>query len=162
LINSHIVYSNIWSPYLVKVRMSVAILSHISGNDLYDTISFDMSCLHCSVWRSDRCIVFSKLVKWKVLILKLYFERYSFTFHFTKFLSHFLKKLMLNRNYFLILSLMKKSFRYCVYILSRNREKQLCNKAIKTHKKPFWKRVRTRNTATPNREQVENSFISEF
>jgi hypothetical protein len=36
---------------------------------------------------------------WKVL-LKLYFERYSFTFHFTKFLSNFLKKLMLNRNYF--------------------------------------------------------------
>ena len=33
LINSHIVYSNIWWPYLVKVRMSVAILSHISGND---------------------------------------------------------------------------------------------------------------------------------
>jgi hypothetical protein len=33
LINSHIVYSNIWSPYLVKVRMSVAILSHISGNE---------------------------------------------------------------------------------------------------------------------------------
>ena len=33
LINSHIVYSNIWQPYLVKVRMSVAILSHISGND---------------------------------------------------------------------------------------------------------------------------------
>ena len=32
LINSHIVYSNIRSPYLVKVRMSVAILSHISGN----------------------------------------------------------------------------------------------------------------------------------
>ena len=32
MINSHIVYSNIWSPYLVKVRMSVAILSHISGN----------------------------------------------------------------------------------------------------------------------------------
>ena len=32
LINSHIVYSNIWSPYLIKVRMSVAILSHISGN----------------------------------------------------------------------------------------------------------------------------------
>ena len=25
LINSHIVYSNIWSPYLVKVRMSVII-----------------------------------------------------------------------------------------------------------------------------------------
>jgi hypothetical protein len=58
--------------------------------NLYDIISFDMSCFHCSVWRSDRCIVFSKLVKWKVL-LKLYFERYSFTFHFTKFLSHFLK-----------------------------------------------------------------------
>ena len=34
LINSHIVYSNIWSPYLVKVRMSVAILSHISGNEV--------------------------------------------------------------------------------------------------------------------------------
>jgi hypothetical protein len=34
LINSHIVYSNIWSPYLVKVRMSVAILSHISGNEI--------------------------------------------------------------------------------------------------------------------------------
>jgi hypothetical protein len=29
LINSHIVCSNIWSPYWVKVRMSVAILSHI-------------------------------------------------------------------------------------------------------------------------------------
>ena len=29
--------------------------------NLYDTISFDMSCFHCSVWRSDRCIVFSKL-----------------------------------------------------------------------------------------------------
>ena len=27
-------------------------------------------------------------------------ERYSFTFHFTKFRSHFLNKLMLNRNYF--------------------------------------------------------------
>jgi hypothetical protein len=30
-----IVYSNIWPPYLVKVRMSVAILSHISGNVVY-------------------------------------------------------------------------------------------------------------------------------
>jgi hypothetical protein len=59
--------------------------------NLYDTISFDMSCFHCSVWHSDNCIVFSKLVKWKVL-LKLYFEQYSFTYHFTKFLSHFLKK----------------------------------------------------------------------
>jgi hypothetical protein len=65
--------------------------------NLYDTISFNMSCFHCSVWRSDHCIVFSKLVMWKVL-LKLYSERYSFTFHFTKFLSHFLKKIMLNRN----------------------------------------------------------------
>ena len=106
-----------------------------------------MSCFHCAVWCSNRCIVFSKLVKRKVL-LKLYFKRYSFTIYFSKFLSHFLKKLMLNRNYFLILSLVKKSFRYCVYILSRNREKQLCNKAIKSHKKPFWKRVHTRNTAT--------------
>jgi hypothetical protein len=58
--------------------------------NLYDTTSFDMSCFHCSVWHSDHCIVFSKLVKWKVL-LKLYFEQYSFTYHFTKFLSHFLK-----------------------------------------------------------------------
>jgi hypothetical protein len=55
---------------------------------------------------------------------------------------------MLNRIYFLILSLVKKSFRYCVYILSRNREKQLCNKTIKTHKKPFWKLACTRNAAT--------------
>ena len=30
------------------------------------------------------------------------------TFHFTKYLGHFLKKLLLNRNYFLILSLVKK------------------------------------------------------
>ena len=34
--------------------------------------------------------------------------------------------------------LVKKSFHHCVYILSRNREKQLCNKAIKrSHRKPF-------------------------
>jgi hypothetical protein len=38
LINSHIVYSNIWSLYLVKVRMSVAILSHISGNVTYNAL----------------------------------------------------------------------------------------------------------------------------
>ena len=101
-----------------------------------------MSCFHCAVWCSDRCIVFSKLVKWKVL-LKLYFERYNFTFHFTKFLSHFLNKLMLNRNYFIILSVVKKSVSHCAYIPSRNREKQLCNMAIKSHQKPFWKRVRT-------------------
>jgi hypothetical protein len=31
--------------------------------NLYDNISFDMSSFHCSVWRSDRCIVFSKVVK---------------------------------------------------------------------------------------------------
>jgi hypothetical protein len=73
----------------------------------------------------------------------LYFERYSFTFHFTKFLSHFLKKLMLNRNYFLILRLANKSFRYCVYILSmqESRKKQLCNKAIKWHKKSHFESV---------------------
>jgi hypothetical protein len=47
-----------------------------------------------------------------------------------------------------ILSLVKESFRYCVYIPSRNWEKQLCNKAIKSQKKPFWKCVCTRNTAT--------------
>jgi hypothetical protein len=64
-------------------------------------------------------IVFLKLVKWKVCLKLLYFEQYSFTFHFTKFLSHFLNKLMLNRNYFLILNLVKKSFHLCVYILSR-------------------------------------------
>jgi hypothetical protein len=30
----------------------------------YDTIAFDMSCfIHCAEWCSDRCIVFSKLVK---------------------------------------------------------------------------------------------------
>ena len=39
---------------------------------------------------------------------------------------------MLKRDYFLILSLAKKSFRYCVYVLS---EKQLCNKVIKSHKR---------------------------
>ena len=57
--------------------------------------------------------------------------------NFNIFLSHFLKKLMLNRNYFLILSLVKKSFHHCVYILSRNREKQLCNKTKKSQRKPF-------------------------
>ena len=38
--------------------------------NLFDTISFDMSCFHCAVWCSDRCIVFSKLLKWKVLLFK--------------------------------------------------------------------------------------------
>jgi hypothetical protein len=36
-------------------------------SNLYDTISFDMSCFHwavcCMVFNSDHCIVFSKLVK---------------------------------------------------------------------------------------------------
>jgi hypothetical protein len=82
------------------------------------------------------------------VLLKLYFERYSFRLHLTKCLSHFLNKLMPNRNYFLSLSLVKKSFRCYVYILSRNPGKQLCNKATKSHKKPYWKRVRTRNIAT--------------
>jgi hypothetical protein len=60
--------------------------------NLYDTISFDMSCFHCAVLygvlTAVICIVFSK-VKWKVLLI-LYFECHSFTFHFTKFLSYFL------------------------------------------------------------------------
>jgi hypothetical protein len=38
--------------------------------------------------------------KVKSVLKLLYFEWYSFTFHFTKFLSHFPNKLMLNRNYF--------------------------------------------------------------
>jgi hypothetical protein len=41
LINSHIVYSNICSPYLIKVRMSVAILSHISGNSIYKRYKYN-------------------------------------------------------------------------------------------------------------------------
>jgi hypothetical protein len=52
--------------------------------------------------------------------------------------------------------------RYCDYIPNRNREKQLCNKAIKSHKKPFLKRVRTRNTATLLVNRPKNSFISEI
>ena len=82
-----------------------------------------MSCFHCAVWCLDYCtIAFFETCKVKSVLKLLYFERYSFTFHFTKFLSHFLDKLMLNRN-FLILSLVKKSLHHCIYIISRNREK---------------------------------------
>jgi hypothetical protein len=76
-------------------------------------------------------------------------ERYSFTFHFTQFLSHFLNKLMLNRNYFFNSKSGEKVIPWLCFIgPSRNREKRLCNKAIKSHAKPFWKRACTRNTAT--------------
>ena len=91
--------------------------------NLHDTISVDMSCFHCAVWCLDAVLHYCVFgtCKVKSVLKLLYFERYSFTFHFTKFLSHFPNKLMLNRNYFLIL--VKKSFHHCVYILSRNREK---------------------------------------
>ena len=101
-----------------------------------------MSCFHCAVWCSGRFIVFSKLVTCKVL-LKFYFERYSFTFHFTKFRRHFLKKIKVEQK----LSFHSKSGEKVIpllyiYILSRNREKQLCNKAI------LKACAYTRNTAT--------------
>ena len=92
-------------------------------------VLYGVLTLYCTI--VNYCVF--ETCKMKSVLKLLYFERYSFTFHFTKFLSHFLNKLMLNRNYFLILSLVKKSFHHCVYILSRNREKQLCNKAIKSH-----------------------------
>jgi hypothetical protein len=60
LINSHIVYSNIWSPYLVKVRISVAILSHISGNEpeidasvTHDSTVAVCICSHVTNFQSD-------------------------------------------------------------------------------------------------------------
>jgi hypothetical protein len=46
-----------------------------------------------------KCLV----VKRKVLLFKNFISKdivLYFNFYFTKFLSHFLKKLMLNRNYF--------------------------------------------------------------
>jgi hypothetical protein len=73
-----------------------------------------------------------------------------------------MKKLMLNRNYF------KQSFRWNshsvigLYILSRNREKQLCDKAIKSKRKPFWKRVRTRNTYTKTIIRLRLSDYGEY
>jgi hypothetical protein len=75
-------------------------------------ISFDMSCFHCAVWCPVAVLYYCvfETCKVKSVLKLLYFERYSSTFHFTKFLSHFLNKLMLNRNYFLILCLVKKSF----------------------------------------------------
>jgi hypothetical protein len=97
-------------------------------------------------------------------VLKLYFERYSFTFQFTKFLSHFLKNNNAKQKLFFNSSLVKKSFRFYVYILSRNREKQLCTKAIKSsHNKLFWKRVLERVRIQETlQQQNENSFISDF
>ena len=50
---------------------------------------------------------------------------------------------------------MKKSFRFYVYILSINREKQLCNKATKSH----FESVCVQETL---QQQNENSFISDF
>jgi hypothetical protein len=63
--------------------------------------------------------MFSKLVK---SVLKLYFEAFvdssnCFTFHFTKFLSHFLNKLMLNRNYFFNSKSGEKLSHHFVHIL---------------------------------------------
>jgi hypothetical protein len=65
--------------------------------NLYNIFSFDMSCSLCCSYVFETCKVKS--------VLKLYFQTFvnssnCFTFHFTKFLSHFLNKLMLNRNYF--------------------------------------------------------------
>jgi hypothetical protein len=61
-----------------------------------------MFSLCCMVFWPLYCVFETCKVKSVIskTLLKLYFERYSFTFHFTKFLGHFLKKLMLNRNYF--------------------------------------------------------------
>jgi hypothetical protein len=106
--------------------------------NLYDTISFVVLVCRVLIVLYGVLTLYCVFETCKVTsVLKLYFERYSFTFHFTKFLSHFLNKLMLNRNYFLILSVVKKSVSHCAYIPSRNREKQLCNKAIKSHQKTF-------------------------
>ena len=65
--------------------------------NLYNIFSFDMSCSLCCSYVFETCKVKS--------VLKLYFQTFvnssnCFTFHFTKFLSHFLNKLILNRNYF--------------------------------------------------------------
>ena len=57
------------------------------------------------------------------------------------------------------------SFRYCVYILSRNREKQLFNKAIKSQEailKACAYKKHYNAICDSNREPAENCFISEF
>jgi hypothetical protein len=54
---------------------------------------------------------------------------------------------------------MKESFRYCVYIPSRNREKQLCNKAIE---EAILKACAYKKHCNTISEQAENSFISEI
>ena len=112
-----------------------------------------MSCFHCAVGCSDRCIVFSKLVKLKVL-LKLYFEPYSFTFHLTKFLSHFLKKINAEK----VIPLL------CLYILSRNQEKQLCYKVTQLRSlfESMCVKKHCNTISDSTREQAENSLTSEF
>jgi hypothetical protein len=100
-----------------------------------------MSCFHCAVWCLDAVLYYWVFQTCKVKsVLKLfYFERYSFTFHFTEFLSQFLNKLMLIKQKLFLNSKSDEKVipDHCVYILSRNREKQLCNKAMKSHGKPF-------------------------
>jgi hypothetical protein len=54
----------------------------------------------CMVFWPLYCVFKTCKVKSVIKINFNYFERYSFIFHFTKLLSHFLKKLILNRNYF--------------------------------------------------------------
>jgi hypothetical protein len=96
--------------------------------------SFTKSKLIYQVWSHCQLCFRPRFFGQRRQISHLFISRHSsnsLKFDFTNFLSHFLNKLMLKRNYFLILSLVKKSFHHCVYILSRNREKQLCNKAIK-------------------------------
>jgi hypothetical protein len=107
-------YPNCWAkPRRDILLKPFAFVSHRYLN-LYDTISFDMSYFHCCIGCPAAVLFFSKLVMRKVRVLSsncLVEQLQStncFTFHFTNFPSRFLNKLMLNRNYFLILSLVKE------------------------------------------------------
>ena len=46
--------------------------------NLYDTISFDMSCFHCAVWCPDAVLYYCvfETCKVKNVLKRLYFERY--------------------------------------------------------------------------------------
>ena len=74
---------------------------------------------------------------------------------------------MLNRDYVLIISLVKKLFRYCGYILlSRNREKQLGNKSNKVTKEAILKacayKKHCKTLSDSNRKQAKKVLFLNF
>jgi hypothetical protein len=94
--------------------------------NLYDTISFDVVfSLCCTVaWG---CIVLLtycvfETCKVKSVLKLLYFERYSFTFHFTKFFSHFLNKFAKEKLFFNSKSSEKVIPSLCLYSKQKSRK----------------------------------------